>query len=69
MAKNTWVYALKKNVSRVLKSRHSKAGKKELARVKAKKEETKGMSHRTRTQLNSLSDTDRKAVLKAMKGK
>ena len=66
---NTWVYALKKNVNRILKSRHSKAGKKELARAKAKKEEQKGFSYRTRTQLDGLSDADRKAVMKAMGGK
>jgi len=46
-----------------------KLAKKELARIKSKKEEQKGFSYRTRTQLDGLSDADREAVMKAMGGK
>ena len=69
MAENTWVYALKKNVKRVLKGRHSKAGKKELARVKARRAGQKGMSRTVRKQLEGLSDADYKATMKALRGK
>ena len=68
---NTWVKKLKKNVKSALtgKAGHSKAGKKELARIKSKKEEQKDFSYRTRRQLDGLSDADYKAVMKAMGGK
>ena len=70
MAKNTWVKQLKKGVQSVLKGPgHSKAGKKEVARINVRREEQKGMSRQVRGQLEGLSDADYKAVMKAFRGK
>lgn len=71
MPKKNWVKRLKKDVKSALtgKAGHSKAGKKEVARINVRREEQKGMSRQVRGQLESLSDADYKAVMKAFKGK
>lgn len=50
----------------ILRMKHSPAGKKHIAKIKAKHKSLRGFSRTTHTQLEGLSDADYRDVMKAM---